>query len=181
MTGPQTNGTAQNGSENGTQAAFDDHGVLSVEDLMSGQHRRKDSDTDYVRTVLSTTVAKDYLKRFENEFDPANALSYRDEGYLHEAVTMIRVRTDQYFHENPPPGSKLRGNYRELVYGERREPLSPEGYRIVQAIEQILIARVLMSNDMELQRIIKEMRSEQTRTLEQREPKRSGLRERLTS
>lgn len=176
-----TNGTTANGTEAAAETALDEHGVLTVEDLMSGKHKRKGSDTDYVRTVLQTVVAKKYLEQMAAEFDPANALSYRDEGYLHEAVTMIRVRTDQYFHEVPPPGSKLRGDYRELVYGERREPLSPREYRIVQAVEQILIARVLMSNDMELQRIIKEMRSEQTRTVEQREPSRSGLRERLIS
>lgn len=175
-----SNGTTQQQNGDGAAETLDEHGVLSVEDLMSGQHKRRDSDTDYVRTVLQTTVAKEYLDQLATEFDPANALSYREEGYLHEAIEFVRFRTDQFFHENPPPNSKLQGNYRELVYGERRTPLSPKEYRIVNAIEQILIARILMSKDMELQRIIKEMRSEQTRTVEQREPQRSSLRDRLT-
>ena len=148
--------------------ALDEQGVLTVKDIMSSAGGRGDGDSDYVETVLQTTVAKEYLDQLGTEFDPANALSYREEGYLHEAVEMIRFRTDQFFHENPPPNSKLQGGYRELVYGERRTPLSPKEYRVVQAIEHILIARVLMSKDMELQRIIKEMRVEQNRTLEER-------------
>lgn len=162
---PQTQ-NAENGhnSQNGNGPPK----TINLKELMS-EGSPQGSDADYLEKVLKKDIAKEYLEQLEGEFAQANALGYNTEAEIYEARQLIRFRTNHFLQEHPPPGSKMQGSFRELVYGDEKEPLEPHQVRAVMAIEQALLSYVTMSRDMELQRLIKEMRSDQHVTREETE------------
>ena len=135
------------------------------ERILSG-YRSQHGDTDYLRQVVSTDIGWQYLAEMKPEFEQANILANRNEAETYEALTLVRLRTNQFLMEHPPEGSKLTGSFRQLVYDNDNEPLSPAEVRDVLAVEQVLLARITQSRGMEQQKIIKEMRQDQTLTRE---------------
>jgi hypothetical protein len=136
---------------------------LTVEDIIGGYRKRRDSDTDYLQEVAAETeVGEKYKEEFAPEFSREAVLSNRNEAEVWEAYWTLHMRTNDYLSEFPPQGSKMTGLKRELVYGNRKEPLSNKEVRDVLAVEEQLKARILQGRDMEQQKLIKEIRSENT-------------------
>lgn len=137
----------------------------ALDEVLAGYRQETSGgDTDYLREVAkvaNTEVGVAYLSEMQSEFARANVLANRSEAETYEAKWLIRFRTNQFFMEHPPAGSKMTGELRQLVYGNQNQPISPAQEREILAIEQILIARVTQSRNMEQQRIIKEMRQDQ--------------------
>ena len=118
------------------------------------------SDADYLGQVIKHDIALKYLRKMKPEFERAHILANRDEARLWEAEHLVRYRTNLFLAEHPPEGSKMQGSFRELVYGDTHEPLSPNQVRDVLAIEGVLLARLTQSESMEQQSVIKEMRQD---------------------
>ncbi|KZN25597.1 hypothetical protein A4G99_03765 [Haladaptatus sp. R4] len=151
-------------SRNGDSASSGGIDQKTLQKILSGYGT--DSDADYLATVVKSKVGAKYLRVMKPEFDRANVLANRSDAETYEARWLIRLRTNAYLHEHPPEGSKMSGSFRRLVYGSDKKALSPGEVREIMAIEQVLLARVTQSRNMEQQRIIKEMRSEQSLTRE---------------
>lgn len=168
MSKASENGTAHataNSSEhspnkNGTGSKS--NGQLEIDDLLVQLQKAGFGDTDYLQQVVQTDIGKKYLEVMAPEFSKANALANRNEAEVYEARWLIRVRTNQFFYEHPPRASKMQGSYRELVLGTDETEISPEEAREVMAIEEVLLARITQSREMEQQKIIKEMRQDRT-------------------
>ncbi len=158
-------------SNNQTQQPQQSNGgqqPAGLQEVIAG-YRSQHGDTDYLREVtqiVSSEIGVKYLDELRAEFSKANVLAYRKEGEIDEAVNLVRFRTNQFLAEHPPEGSKMTGDLRQLVYGDANEPMTKSEVREIQALEQVLIARILQSRDMEQQRIIKEMRQDQHLTRE---------------
>jgi hypothetical protein len=139
-----------------------------LDQILSG-YRTPQGDTDYLKEVANmvhSEIGVKYLSEMQAEFNQANVLAYRQEAEVWEAKHLIRFRTNEFLSEHPPEGSKMTGSFRRLVYGNDNEALSQAEVREILALEQVLIARVTQSRNMEQQRIIKEMRQEQSLTRE---------------
>lgn len=169
MSETTANKNAHNGAHNGAHSngtGKSSSGELEIDELLSELEESGFGDTDYLRQVVQTDIGKEYLREMAPEFSKANALANRKEAEVYEARWLIRVRTNQFFMEHPPRGSKMTGSYRKLVLGSSEEPITPEHAREILAIEEVLLGRVTQSRDMEQQKIIKEMRQDRKLTHE---------------
>lgn len=137
-------------------------GAVSIDPSLIGGYRRADYDTNYLKQVVKTEAGQKYVELMEAEFSPENLLANRTEAELWEAYWQIHTRTDHFLQEHPPEGSKMTGSFRALVYGNDNEPLSDREVRDVLAVEGLLKARITNSRNFEQQKLIKEMRQEQT-------------------
>lgn len=155
--GKRKNGQSKNGTSHGTAG-----GQSRYEQLYGGYSGRREKDSDYFKEITKTEVGEQFRTRMVAEFDPSHMASYRNEEQIWMTFCQIRLRTDMFLQEHPPRGSRMTGPLRELVYGNDNQSLSEQEIRDVLAIEEVLIARLLTSTDMEQQRLIKEMRSENT-------------------
>jgi hypothetical protein len=158
----RTNGHAKNGKARKSKPKTASGGQSKAEQLFGGYSARREKDSDYFKEITKTEVGEQFRSRMVAEFDPSHMASYRNEEQIWMTFCQIRLRTDMFLQEHPPRGSRMTGPLRELVYGNSNEPLTEQEIRDVLAIEEVLIARLLTSTDMEQQRLIKEMRSENT-------------------
>ncbi|MWG33146.1 hypothetical protein [Halomarina oriensis] len=154
-TAPTNGHETTNGSAEGSQSVS----PADVKKLVSGMNIGG-SDASYLVEVIDHDIELKYLKKMRPEFERAHILANRDSARLWEAEFLVRFRTNIFFMEHPPEGSKMQGSFRELVYGDRHEPLSPQQVRDVLSIESVLLARLTQSEGMEQQSVIKEMRQD---------------------
>jgi len=166
----------QGGSSSSSSSSSGDE--LNIEEILSG-YQSDHGDTDYLRQVVNHQVGLKFLQEMQPEFEQAMVLSNRNTAQEWEARQLIRFRTNAFLMEHPPENSKMTGSFRELVYGNDKEPLSPAEVREILAIEEVLLARVTQSRNMEQQRLIKEMRQEQSLTREDTTRSGSSLKERI--
>ncbi|WP_435359291.1 hypothetical protein [Haloarchaeobius sp. DFWS5] len=136
-----------------------------LREILSGYSSGRDGDTDFLQEVMRTVeseIGVQYLQRMKPEFNRSHVLAYRKEEEVYEAKWLIRFRTNAFLEEFPPEGSKMQGSFRQLVYGDSNGSMSAEETREVMALEEVLLARITQSRGMEQQKLIKEMRQEQS-------------------
>lgn len=168
----QSKNSGSSGNESGDS--------LDLEEILSG-YRTDHGDTDYLRQVVRHEIGVKFLQHMRPEFEQAMALSNRNTAQEWEARQLIRLRTNAFLAEYPPENSKMTGSFRELVFGNDNEPLSPAEVREVLAIEEVLLARITQSRNMEQQRLIKEMRQEQNLTRQDTTASGSSIKDRIRS
>jgi len=135
----------------------------TYDELVAQAGNNAGTDEEYIRTVIDTDIAREYIDFLEPLIDRSHSLANRTEGEVQELIHLARARLIRFIMMHPPQGSLMTGERREYIYGENREPLSDTEVDYIYSVHNVIESKITQGRSGWQQEQVTEMRQVQRR------------------